>query len=161
MKTKFLKQSTGKPSFSRFFESTTLCRSLGLFVVLLPLLCCITSCRQDVTLSSGKYVIVIPEAATEIEQKAAAEFKRLLALTHPVKMDIVKDNHQPQKLEIVIGATNRALPNETGDLQRDGFTIQTQNGKLFVRGGFARERSMAFTRSSRPISATVVMRPMC
>ena len=108
---------------------------LSFFVVLLSLFFCITSCEQGVTLSSGKYVIVIPEAATEIEQQAAAEFKRLLALTHSVKMDIVKDNLQPQTHEIVIGATNRALPGATGDLQRDGFTIQTQNGKLFIRGG--------------------------
>ena len=96
----------------------------------------LTSCMQGIDLSSGKYTIVLPDNATETEQKAAAEFQRLIALSNPaVKIEVVNDTQKPQKYEIVIGAVNRALPNATDDLQRDGFTIQTQNGKLFIRGG--------------------------
>ncbi|MDR1724611.1 MAG: DUF4838 domain-containing protein [Tannerella sp.] len=96
----------------------------------------LSSCEQGIILSSGKYVIVVPENASEIEQKAAAEFQRLLALSNPVKIEIVNDTQAPKSHEIVIGATNRALPVKTDDLQRDGFTIQTDGGsKLFISGG--------------------------
>jgi len=96
----------------------------------------LSSCEQGIILSSGKYVIVVPENASEIEQKAAAEFQRLLALSNPVKIEIVNDTQAPKYHEIVIGATNRALPVKTDDLQRDGFTIQTDGGsKLFISGG--------------------------
>jgi len=96
----------------------------------------LTSCEQRIDLSSGKYSLVIPENATETERKAADEFQRLIALSCPaVKLEIVTDAKGPQRHEVVIGATNRALPNATGDLQRDGFTIQTNDGKLYILGG--------------------------
>ena len=96
----------------------------------------LTSCERNAVLTSGKYTIVIPENATETERKAAAEFQRLIALCHPsITIEIVTDAKKPQKYEIVIGSTNRTLPYATGDLQRDGFTIQTKDGKLYIRGG--------------------------
>ena len=135
MKTKLFKRSIGIQSFIRYFTTTTSRQAIGLIAVLFSLHFGFTSCRQELTLSSGKFVIVIPEAATEIEQQAAAEFKRLLSLTNPVQIAIVKDNQPLQKHEIVIGLTNRQLPEETADLQRDGFTIQTDGNKLYIRGG--------------------------
>ena len=134
MKTELFKRSIGISSCFRYF-TTTERQAVGLITVFLSLLFGFSSCQQDLTLSSGKYVIVIPEAATDIEQQAATEFKRLLALTNPVQITIVKDNQPLQKHEIVIGITNRQLPAETADLQRDGFTIQTDDSKLYIRGG--------------------------
>jgi len=135
MKTTPLKLVAGIQSFIHLFETTATRRALVLLAVILSLSYGFTSCQQELTLSSGKYVIVIPEAATETEKHAAAEFKRLLSLSHPVQIEIVADNHSRQNHEVVIGVTNRQLPDDTADLQRDGFTIQTDDSKLYIKGG--------------------------
>ena len=134
MKTKPITRSIGLLSYSHMFVKATFWQAIG-SLTLLPLLFGFASCQQELTLSSGDYVIVIPESATEVEQHAAAEFKRLLALTNPVQIQIVKDDQPVQKHEVVIGATNRQLPTETADLQRDGFTIQTDGNHLYIQGG--------------------------
>ena len=138
MKKKSIKQFIGIQSYSGFFVMMSVRQTYVSFAVFLFLLFGFTSCgqdRQEVKLSSGKYVIVIPEAATDTEQKAAKEFKRLLDLAKPVQIDIVKDSQPVRDYEIVIGATNRPLPERTTDLQRDGFTIQTDDRKLYIQGG--------------------------
>jgi len=96
----------------------------------------ITSCSNELNLSSGKYVIVVPDNATAIEQKAAEEFQRLMTLSIPTaKIEITTDKSAPLTHEILIGATNRSLPTATTDLQRDGFTVQTDHSKLYICGG--------------------------
>ena len=134
MRKKSFKQSTGQRSRSRFLTMLPL-RQAALSLTVLMILFGFMSCQQELNLSSGKYVIVIPAAATDVEHEAAAEFKRLLALTNPVKIEIVKDNHPLQAKEVVIGATNRQLPVATVDLQRDGFTIQSDDNRLYIKGG--------------------------
>ncbi|MDR1518287.1 MAG: DUF4838 domain-containing protein [Dysgonamonadaceae bacterium] len=99
----------------------------------------LVSCSKGIYLASGKYVIVIPEKASAVEQQAASEFQRLIALSNPnaPKIEIVNDAAaSKRKHEIVIGnVANRPLPNATQNLQRDGFTIQTSDNKLFIKGG--------------------------
>ena len=81
------------------------------------------------------FVIVIPEEAGKTEQKAAKEFQRLLAICSTIEVPIVTDTQNDTGFEIVIGNSNRGLPQLAGDLQADGFTIQTDKNKLFIQGG--------------------------
>ena len=97
-----------------------------------------TSVGEDLVLTSGEesgYVIVISQNANAVEKKAANEFQRLLSLCSSVELPIVTDNQKPQDCEIVIGHTNRNLPQSVQDLQADGLTIQTDKTKLFIQGG--------------------------
>jgi len=81
------------------------------------------------------YVIVISGNASETERKAAHEFQRLLALSSTVELPIMTDDQKERRYEIVIGYTNRDIPQTVGDLKSDGFTIQTGEKKLFIQGG--------------------------
>ena len=97
-----------------------------------------SSCSKSLVLTTGndtKFVIVVSRDAGEIELKAANEFQRLLALCSKVELPVIKDDQKSGSHEIVIGNTNRGIPQEAGDLQRDGFTIQTDRKKLYIQGG--------------------------
>ena len=97
-----------------------------------------TSCDQGLLLTKGKksnYVIIVPQDASEIEQKAAKEFQRLLELSTTVEIPIHTDAENIKSREIVIGNTNRGIPQTTEDLQMSGFSIQTFKRKLYIQGG--------------------------
>jgi len=97
-----------------------------------------SSCGNELILTSGgktDYVIVIPRDASDMERKAATEFQRLLALGGAVELPIVTDDQKSRGYEVVIGATNRDIPLSVSDLQKDGYTIQSNAKKLFIQGG--------------------------
>jgi len=108
-------------------------RLAALLVILL-----LTSCNSGLELTKGgksAFVIVIPQHANETEKKAAHEFQRLLALGTSVELPIVTDERKNQRNEIVIGNADRVIPSPVGNLQTDGFSIQTGKNKLFIQGG--------------------------
>lgn len=99
----------------------------------------VLSCTKTLTLASGdrsNYIIVIPSQATEMEQKAAAEFQRLFQLSSSVILPIEADTLPAQAREIIIGQTSRTRSvTDTSDLQTDGFTIRTDKKNLIIQGG--------------------------
>ena len=98
----------------------------------------LSSCSRDLILTDGSntdFVIVVSEHAGEMELKAAREFQRLLALCSSVELSIITEAQKSRGCEIVIGDTHHGLPHAVGDLQADGFTIQTAGKKLFIQGG--------------------------
>ena len=98
----------------------------------------LSSCGKSLILTEGNhsnYVIIVSSEAGENEMKAANEFQRLLMMCSMVKLPIMKDDQKSSSYEIIIGNTNRGIHKEVGDLHLDGFTIQSNTKKLFIKGG--------------------------
>ena len=85
--------------------------------------------------AESDYVIVIPAQATEMERKAASEFRRLLELSSSVELPIVTDAEPAVGKEILIGRTSRRQSLCKADLHEDGFRIRTSRRKLSICGG--------------------------
>ncbi|MBC8051750.1 MAG: DUF4838 domain-containing protein [Sphingobacteriaceae bacterium] len=88
---------------------------------------------QLVKSGESDYRIVIPEAASTIEQKAAQVLRRYIAEISGARLPIVSDNSERKAYEILIGATNR---NRIGrrEPEYDGFRIETSNADLYIEG---------------------------
>lgn len=89
----------------------------------------------EIVSENNQYPIVIPANATEIEKKAAEEFRRLMKLSTSVQLDILTELEQGYKKGIFIGNTKQKLPYNSTGLNQDGFTIQTDEKSLFIKGG--------------------------
>ncbi len=87
----------------------------------------------------SKYVIIIPKAASAIEQKAALEFQHYFEEVSGVALPVLKDDRRTKRHEILIGNTNRGtkLPEtaQVKSLQEDGFIIKAHKKKLYFLGG--------------------------
>ena len=84
----------------------------------------------------SKYTIIIPEAATSIEVKAAKEFQHYFQKIADIQLDIIKDTHGPRPLEIVIGNCSRRKGfQEISKLDPDGFNIKAENSIIYISGG--------------------------
>ena len=111
-----------------------------LVLILLFLSAVLPSCSTSLSLvknNQTNYTIVIPENPTEVEQKAGDELQYYLYKMSGVKIPLVKDSEPPVQKEICLGNTNRVqnLPVPKDSLKTDGFTVFTQNEKLFIVGG--------------------------
>ncbi|MDD3108390.1 MAG: DUF4838 domain-containing protein [Alistipes sp.] len=110
-------------------------RLVALVLPWMPTLLCAQTLHL-VRQGHSAYRIVVPVPDSEMEQKAAAEFQRLLALSTQVALPIVGDTLPVQSREIRIGALTRreAIASES-DLQEDGFALKSSGKALVIRGG--------------------------
>lgn len=86
------------------------------------------------------YQIVVPEASTEVEDRAAAELQRYLGQITGIEIPIISDTTLPGDREILLGATNSHLVGAGIDvdvprLGDDGFTIRTAGNHMAIVGG--------------------------
>lgn len=109
--------------------------SIAILTLLLFCNACSSKKIDLISSSQSEYTIIIPTEATDIEKEAASEFQRLLKLSTSVEIPIASDTVSPNPYEIIIGNTNRKLPATTESLKSDGFTIQTGNNHLYIKGG--------------------------
>ncbi|MDH5604483.1 MAG: DUF4838 domain-containing protein, partial [Cyclobacteriaceae bacterium] len=95
-----------------------------------------TLTRDDGTTA---YRIIVPEAATPHEIRAAEVLKEYLLQISGVAFPIVTDDQKEYPYEIVLGQSTRLdkLPEKTDlrSLKDDGFTIRTRGSKLYITGG--------------------------
>ncbi|TKG96452.1 DUF4838 domain-containing protein [Puteibacter caeruleilacunae] len=97
----------------------------------------LASCQNQLTISnngSSNYQIVIPSNATTSDQAAAAALQNYLQKIGNAQLTIVKDKVPEKEYEICIGNTNRTNLTHP-DLEQDGFTIQTNQKKILIKGG--------------------------
>lgn len=91
------------------------------------------------TNGASQYKIVIPAAATGVEEKAASELQSYLERISGVVLPVVTDSVTFDPFEILVGRTAHlnffgAAP-DTAGLGRDGFVIQTSGPSLLLYGG--------------------------
>ena len=88
-----------------------------------------------------QYVIVVPEAPTPQEQKAADELAVWLSDTTGARFAVVSDREAPRAREISVGRTGRLaadLAVAQRDLGDEGYAIAVQGEKIFLIGGSER-----------------------
>ena len=85
------------------------------------------------------YVIVIPEAATPMEKKAAEELQSWLGQMTGAEFPIVADTEPAQPRELSVGRTRRLahadLPRGSEELAEDGYAITVQGERVYLLGG--------------------------
>ncbi len=101
---------------------------------------------SEITLARGgttEYSIVIPEAPTTQDQKAAEDLALWLGEMTGAEFRIAADSEPPRPKELCIGRTSRLAdaygPDAAlGDLGEDGYAILQQGERLFLLGGRGR-----------------------
>jgi hypothetical protein len=98
--------------------------------------------KQSIKLTSGgksDYKIVIPNQASDVENRAAAELQKYLLKISGVNFQIADDLSEPAEKEILVGRCNRSeiqnLTTVLDTLDEDGFLIKTAGSKLLIAGG--------------------------
>lgn len=114
------------------------------FIVVIGSFIILGSCEKHQQLiltdkAETAYKIVISENSTQVEKDAAHELQAVLEEISDVKIEIINDELSPQEFEIILGNTNRNIPQELipqiDRLNEDGFIIQTIDGNLLIAGG--------------------------
>ncbi|WP_316832882.1 DUF4838 domain-containing protein [Pedobacter aquatilis] len=82
--------------------------------------------------SKSAYKIVVPSAASAVENRAASVLKQYISEISNATVEIITDRTPEQPLEICIGKTNRT--NSTEKLVNDDFIIKTADKKLLIWG---------------------------
>lgn len=88
----------------------------------------------------SEFTIVLPENASESQQTAASELAAYLLKISNFKPAIKADSEEKNGPEIVLGYTDRLLPDEStvNELGDEGFIIRTEGEDLYILGSDVR-----------------------
>ena len=104
------------------------------FLLLLTLLAFMLVLISCGTKNISEYQIVIPENATLTETYAAENLSALISDNYGVTVNIVKDNEEEKKNEILIGETNRKESKTDTSLDKMQYLLFQDGSKIVIKG---------------------------
>uniref|UniRef100_UPI0032171898 DUF4838 domain-containing protein n=1 Tax=uncultured Draconibacterium sp. TaxID=1573823 RepID=UPI0032171898 len=117
-------------------------KKLNNVLVALSIFCLLfVACNQtEIRLTENgkpKSRIVIPASPSSVEKHAAAVLNNYIQKISGAELKIVSDDQPVQKGDVNIGKVNRSEISEIDfpKLEKDGYVIQTKNGRLTIAGG--------------------------
>ena len=90
---------------------------------------------QLITNKSSDYVIVIPQDATAVEQKAAKVLQQYFQQISTYKLNITTQEGDASSKQIIVGRTYKINQQELAGVDADGIFIKSINNTIILNGG--------------------------